>query len=392
MSDVSYQAEQEKLAQERDGQRLIDIPSSAPEVNPELYKDIEPILFRGFLHTTTTINGVRFVFKSVNHHELARLRFEEPQGFSTEQSQRFNALFLAYGVLMIDGQSVLRVREHWMSQVADLFYDLGEAIQKRVVIELGDLNRRANRATTLTEAYAMENASRLRWAQLRGLDLASSSVTGIEGTDKLGLNWAQLTWRAINYYEDQRDNAEREWENAKFVASAMAGKGMQKVHNDDRRRKEQERNAKQERKDRLFRYALLGESLDVTVEKGTPIRVARSVEELATQLERDLKGEKDWHDRVVDEHDRKVREAQERRSQQLQAFQQSYEEQYGSKSVIGSSDMQGLTPEEVKYQITRRKQITAQRLASLQVHPEFADQKQAEFANKWRNVITRVDR
>jgi hypothetical protein len=172
----------------------------------------------------------------------------------------------------------------------------------------------------------------------------------------------------------------------------MAGKGMQKVHNDDRRRKEQERNAKQERKDRLFRYALLGESLDVTVEKGTPIRVARSVEELATQLERDLKGEKDWHDRVVDEHDRKVREAQERRSQQLQAFQQSYEEQYGSKSVIGSSDMQGLTPEEVKYQITRRKQITAQRLASLQVHPEFADQKQAEFANKWRNVITRVDR
>jgi hypothetical protein len=189
----------------------------------------------------------------------------------------------------------------------------------------------------------------------------------------------------MNYYEDLKDTAEREWENAKFVASSMAGKGMSRVHSQDKRRREKEREERLDRRDRILRFALLGESMDTDGNKGAPIQVARTVEELATQLERDLKGEKDWHDLVVEAHEKKANDEKDRRSQHIRDLQQGFDAQYGPRQLVGETSMQGLTAEEVKFQIERRRQLTAQRLAS-QSHAEYSDQRMAEFTDKWSNV------
>lgn len=388
---ANYDETQAKLRQgyegEPDEDLELELPPEIPEVNPEVYKDVEPLLFRGFLHVAATINDVSFVFKSMNHHEFEMLGLMAPTatGGTRKSLNKFYTHFLAYGVFMVEGDCILADRERHIPDIVKLFEEFGESVNTKIIRQLSEINRRANRAVILTEAFAIETISRLRWAQTRGSDLTSPAISGIQGTQNLGMNWAQLTWRAVNHYEDLRETAEREWENAKFVASAMAGKGMSRVHSQDRRRRKREREDRIERRDKILRFALLGESMEK--QKGAPVLVARTVEELQTQLEKDLKGEKDWHDMVVDAHEKRSRDDRENRMAMLRERQKSFDAEYGPHSVTGGSNSrQGLTPEEVKFQLERRRQLNAQRLAARQVHPELVDPRMGEFANKWDSV------
>lgn len=359
----------------------IDIPKELPEINPEILRDVEPLIFRGFLHVTASINDVPFVFKSLNHHEFGLLGLLAPVDGTRKALKRFYSTFLAYGVFMIDGVNILGDRERWIPEIVSMFDSMGDDVLGLIVRNLSEVNRRANKAVVLVEAYVMEFASRNRWAQLRGMDLTSTAVTGLIGTHTLGLNWGQLTWRALNYYEDLKEQAEREWENAKFIASSMAGKGMNRVIAQDKRRREQEHEGRLERRDRILRFAVLGEPMDQSGDKGIPIKVARTVEELALQLERDLKGEKDWHDKVVEAYERKAQASRQEQMDRLREMQQQYESEFGSQRLYGSTDMTGLTQEQLLAKLEQRRQNAAQKLSS--INSVFVDPRAAQFAEKW---------
>jgi len=394
-AEQAYAREQAKLRQQEgmgasddgDGDDLhIDVPQF-PEVNPEVFRDVEPLLFKGFVYVPAVINDVTFVFKSLNHHEfelLNLMRGDFGKNVSHKALQKQFNLFLAFGVLIVDGINILPERDKHLVQVADMFGNLNEVVRKKVISSLSEINRRANRAVVLTEAYAMENQSRLRWAQYKGSDMTSASITGFAGTPNLGLNWGQLVWRAANYFEDLKENVEREWENAKFIASAMAGKGMQRVHSQDRQRRKREREERLERRDKILRFALLNEAPSEAGSGVSHVKVARTVEELAAQLEHDLKGEKDWHDMVVDQYERRVKNEHQARLEAIRQRQVDYQDRYGDQSVIGGSDpKEGLTPDEVRFRIERRRQLTAQRLAAQAAVPELHDPKMSQFLDKW---------
>jgi len=360
-------------------------PPKPMEVNPEIFKDVEPLLFRGFLHISSEINGVSFVFKSLNHHELEQLGMWA--NFDTAKGRhRFHTEFLARGVLMVDGTNVLVDPSQWLPEAATLFDGMSDGARQKIIRHMSEVNRRANRAVLLTEAYCLETISRLRWAQYRGLDLTSPAVTGFLGTSGLGLNWAQLTWRALNHFDDLRDQHERDWENAKFIASATAGsKGMAQVNGRDKQRREQEQNERVARRDKVLRVAVLGEGSSGEAKVGASMKVARTVEELASQLEKDLKGEKDWHDQVVEAHERRAREEYQQRVERLRGMQESHIERFGPRPVVGGVDsFQGMTEAEVRARIARRQEQTAEKLARAQEEfPEAFDAKLAQFQTKW---------
>ena len=244
----------------------------------------------------------------------------------------------------------------------------------------------------------MESTSRLRWAQLQGVDLTSTAVSGIPGSAILGLNWSQLMWRALNYFEDLRGQYEADWENAKFVAGAMVGKGMSKVHSSDRSRKEKERTDKIARKDKLLRHVLLGEAMDgSSKESGTRVQVANSVPELAEQLQADLRGEKDWHDQVIEAHEQRVRQGYETKAAHLREVAEARREEFGGKPLLGGTDLtKGLSAQEVQERLLRQRQLNAQRAASQIVYPELYDERHAEFMDKWNlprvETVTKTDR
>jgi hypothetical protein len=381
----SYEAEQQRLKDEYEGKPKEDIHITAPqepEVNPEVYKDVEPMLYRGFLTVSAEINGVFFVFKSLNHHEFELLRFSG-MFRDKEVTKNFWDTFLAYGIFMVDGSNILSDRERWIPKLADTFSELPKEAKAKIVRHISEINRRSSTAVVLTEAYAMESVSRYRWMQLKGLDLTTPAVTGIEGTQRLGLNWAQQLWRALNLAEDRNEQHERDWENAKFIGSCFAGKGISRVYNQDTDRRRKEKEERISRKDKLLRENVLGEKVPekTAVLPGAVIMAPRTVEELADQLEKDLRGDQDWHDKVVAEHERRVREQYQARQQQQEEAAKENAVQFGGRNVFGGSDLQGLTPQEVEERVRHVKQYQAQAAARMQVRVD--DEKTEVFLDKW---------
>lgn len=383
---LTYEQEQELLRRKAEGSEIRIDPPKDPEVNPEVYRDVHPLLFRGFLTIAATIGDVLFVFKSLNHHEFELLRL---MGILDAGTYKQWDMLLAFNVFIVDGQNILSDRDRWLPKLTEMFNEMDHKPKQRIIRYMSEINRRANNAVLLTECYATETYSRFRWAQLNGYDLCSPTVTGVSGTERLGMNWAQLTWRAINYYDDLHDAREREWDNAKFVGSCFAGKGVQKVYTQDNDRRQKEKEERLARKDRVLREVLLGEKQDEKAKQlhGAVLTGAHSVEELAEQLEKDLRGEKDWHDKVVEEHEGRIRRNIQTRQDQVRELATKHDEEFGDKKLIGGTDFSGLSIAEVQERITRRKQLEAQQASRRMVRPEVSevlqDPKSREFMDKW---------
>jgi hypothetical protein len=386
MSEESYDREQSQLRGDEDSEEQIQIkPPSMPEVNPQVYRDVEPILFRGFLTAPATINGVYFVFKSLNHHELEMVRLLSGVPRGEAYNQRFWNLFLAYAVFIVEDQNVLTDREKWIPSITKTFAELFRSSREHMVRHIAELNRKSSVASLLTECFSMETSSRFRWAQLSGLDLCSSSVTGIPGTSTLGLNWSQMMWRALNQYEDLNMRFERDWENAKFVGSCFAGKGLSKVYSQDNRRRKKETEDKISRRDRLLRHVFEGAPLEdkSTYRDGRVVMAARTVEELAEQVERDLRGEKDWHDSVVQEHEQMIQNKFVDQKKMLHEMYQNRSDVFDHHSVVSENAVQSVSPEELQERLVRQKQIEAQSLSRMQENPQMFDERIQNHLSKW---------
>lgn len=378
-------AEEAVASEEVDSENIRITAPKEPEVDPRIYRDVESLLFRGFLVLPATINGVQFVFKSINHKEFEYLQWMSgPVGDVTGKSiDRYYRSFMAYGVFMIDGQNILSDRDVWVPQLEDMFAALPAGAKSKITQYLSEVNQKASNAVTLTEAYQIESYSRYRWNQFKGLDLMAPSCTGISGTQALGLNYSQLVWRALNQYEDLKDLAEREWDNAKFIGSCFAGKEIRKIYNQDRERRVKEREEKVRRRDKIIRQVMLHESPEEAETQGKYfLKVARTSDELAAQLEQSLRGERDWHDEVVAREEQRRREQIQERQQKLRNL---YEEKRKDSTLpyVTATSMEGLTKREVEERIKKKKQLDAQAAASRIVYPEMVDERLETFLNKY---------
>lgn len=378
-------AEEAVASEEVDPENINITAPKEPEVDPRIYHNVESLLFRGFLVLPAVINGVQFVFKSINHKEFEYLQWMAgPVGDTSGKSiDRYYRSFMAYGVFMIDGQNILSEREVWVPQLEEMFAALPPGAKAKIIQYLSEVNQKASDAVVLTEAYQIESYSRYRWHQFKGLDLMAPSCTGVSGTQSLGLNFAQLAWRALNQYEDLKDAAEREWDNAKFIGSCFAGKEIRKIYNQDKDRRLKERQEKINRRDKVIRQVVLRESPEEAEVQGRYVmKVARTSDELAAQLQQSLRGEQDWHDEVVAREEARRREQIAERQQKLRNL---YEEKLkdSPRPYMSSTNMEGLTKAEVDERIKRKKQLDAQRAASQIVYPEMIDERLETFLNKY---------
>ena len=356
-----------------------------PEVNPELYRDVESLLFRGFLLLPAEINGVQFIFKSINHHEFEYLQWISGSlgGMTGKSLERYYNAFMAYGVFMLDGENLLPLREQFFPKLQNMFSEMPALTRGKIIRYLSEVNQKASNAVVLAEAYQTEQYSRFKWAQFRGLDLMSPSSTGILGTNQLGANYAQLVWRSLNHFDDLRETAEREWDNAKFIGSCFAGKGIQKIYSQDKDRRIKEREERVKRRDQLIRQVVYREDPDKTSQDGKYVMtVAKSVEELADQLEKGLRGEKDWHDEIVAREEERIKEQIRGRQVKLQDLIKEREEKQATTPLV-TRPLEGLTREEVQQRIERRRQLLAQETASAMVYPELQDERVSNFYEKY---------
>lgn len=303
----------------------ISVPDVYRQVDSNVWDELETYLYRSFLTSPAIVGDMDVVFKTLNHHEVANINFHRPARGSSEEVQRkYRATLIAYSVFMVDGENVLCDRANYLRRFIKIFDKIDNVVLEKIVNNLSLLNKRTTFLFPLTEIYVHENRSRFKWLHIKQTNINSPSVTGILGTDALGMNYCQQTWTSLNHLQDLREEMERDWSNAKFVGSCFNSKGVRQIEEKDRGRREKERQDQDDlRMKILYRYLNRddhGNSIEpediMTLPDGRKVKVekreiAQTVDELAKQLSSSLSGEKDKHDEIIEKALQKIKERRE---------------------------------------------------------------------------------
>ena len=262
------------------------------------YEDVESMLFKGFLTLPAVINGVPFIFKTINQHEHQLIDLRVLSKPEEETQEERMAYYIAYSVLFCNQVNVLEGRDEYILHLADSFSCVPVQVCTLILQALNRLNGRARKAIKKIEAYSYGIESKQNWFAYRGKLLGNASITGLSGTGSLGLNSHQKLWIFHNSKEDLQNQYDRDFSIAKFVVSPHANKSIKKLNAKEQAKSKQERKRRQE----LY----FSEGNDTIPEEGE-IRVSdESVSDLLSQMKRAVKGQKDFHDKVIEEHERKV--------------------------------------------------------------------------------------
>jgi hypothetical protein len=155
------------------------------------------------------------------------------------------------------------------------------------------------------------------------------SVVGNEG--KPIQNPVYRVWRSFNLAEDTRQADFAQWEHTRMFVSSMSSKGAKHLLNEEKKLKQREQDRRngviEETVTRVLSgsQSVEGSAVTVTLDGETfevpRIMAARSADELMTEMERAAKGEKDYHDKVVERYKEGIRSRVEtERSRRQEAY------------------------------------------------------------------------
>jgi len=276
-------------------------------VSSRRHADVEDLVFRGFLSTKIELGGLCVVLKSLNSRELAAVRERTPLQSNTKYEETFEALILAYAVYLIDGESALLDRPHNIAELVKEMREVPQNLRAEIMSEVLVLQKAQDVALRNIERFSYETSSRAVWRSYKRQNLNDPMLTGIAGTNTLGLNSHQVAWTYLNVEEDEREAAEASWGLAKFVASASNPKGVKKIESKDKSRLEK----LFEERERIR----LGQDF---VGSGPRRIERRSVDELRAQLEADISGKQDLHDQILSHYENSLKERRQARAAEAQ--------------------------------------------------------------------------
>ena len=275
------------------------------------YKDLEDLLFIGFLPHKVSVGGVDFVFKTVNDLEYHKSKLMSGLPSAVTYPHKFHYNYLFHSIYMVNGVSVLEDRDKYYSAILDLIMGLPQALVRKIYDTLGELTKRVDKCTKLVEPYVYEDNSRYNWLSRRDGKLNSYANTGLKGTESLGLNQFQRFWIVLNGKEDEKNSFEEKYSLVKFVASFTDAKSVKKIDASDKARKEEE----DKRRERI---KIIGSE----EEKYYSHDPTSSRDGIIEELEKQMKGIKDDHDKAIESHERRLRSNMLKQMQEMKKVQE----------------------------------------------------------------------
>lgn len=269
---------------------FIEIPT--PDFDTT-YQHIKSLIYDGFIPVTVGIVDFPVVMKALNPNEF---RYIELLGTSDTDKV---ALYFLYSMVLFDGETVIPFRKEMHRDIIELFRTIPTQGLNRFTSIINAIHRYYAACYDDLEAYLYENEPRFRWLiyQKRALN-----TTLLNGFDDLGWNTAQEVWISFNQREDRRELDDREFANAKFIASAMVGdKEIRKINLKEELRWKEELKRRQDvrLKKKMDRLVLTAPT--------------HTAEELVESMMRQIRGEKDLHDRIIEEYEQRLLRLAEKR-------------------------------------------------------------------------------
>lgn len=278
-------------------------PSSSKQ-RESIYKDIIPMIERGFLSKKVLVNDVQISLRTINDSDLFLIQ----ERFSPNASN-WHLWTIAHSVWLFDGQYLLDGSVHHAYEIYKALRDMPAPYVDKLYHALLDLFAKQSQCYVYIESFLYENLSRKMWLDTNKSFPNLNHVTGLPGTEKMSLNTLQKIWLTYNQHEDKRVEYQGNWELTKATMSSQNPKAVQKITEADKKKLSEDEALKQRAHDIAY-YRFIGETDkadflkgggvgNVLEVNGERIYQPKSADELAEEFRRWVTGEEDLHDKVV---------------------------------------------------------------------------------------------
>ena len=282
-----------------------------------LYADVETLLTQGFLTHTVVVQGVPLTFRSLTDEAASHLRQRVHRELTVSNWKRLALAVSTHSVNYLSVPLLDRNAEYALYR--ELYSEIPLPFVDVLYTVFDGLGRRVSRALSIVEAYCYEPYSRSLW---RG-------VAGNEG--KPVQNPVYRVWRAFNLSEDTRQADFMQWEHTRMFVSAMSSKGAKQLLNEEKKIKQREQDRRNGAiEDTVTRIlsgsrSVEGSAVTVTLDGETfevpRVMAARTTDDLMAEMNRTVRGEKDYHDKVVERYKGDIRSRVEtERSRRQEAY------------------------------------------------------------------------
>lgn len=323
------------------------LPPTTYEQRESLYSDLITLITVGFLSHKCKLGDSTLSFRNLNPSDNFFLRNCQYSSGDKE----WMLWTVARSIWMIDG-FIFMGEKNYAYYVYQQIKDLPKEVVTRLFKLVVSLTKRVNEQYEKIEAYYYEDNSRNLWSQLRHISLPDDRVSGISGSEKLGINLAQRLWVSLNTFRDEILSERKSWNNAKFVASASSPKGVDKINKKETNSIQQEENRKKRFLDEFY-YRQTGVITDEKEGGKTTTRVVKSAstpDELEEEMRKWVSGENDDHDKIVLAYKNRIKENHLKelleRQERLAEVQKELEEE--GEDIIPISPLIGYTNDQLR--------------------------------------------
>jgi hypothetical protein len=325
--ELLREAAEEQLLQESDRRRF-------------LYADVETLICDGVLTQRVDLFGCEIVLCTITIDQHAHLltRCESDEA-NWKRHRIAHALHMVQGYHLdpTNPNTAYHVYREWLQGVR------GEIVEVLDCYVTG-LGNRLGRACRMTNAYCYEKYSRALWKRRP------------RSTARTATNPVQELWWAFNEAEDAFESDLRRWQHTRSIAGSMSGKAAKSLKKSEDQWKKRRADLSVKVITDAVNWVISGERdeqkpLTVTVNGQTlvvpKVHASQTVDEMQDELMRAVRGEKDYHDHMVDQykaHHRAKNEAARRERQEALDKARKASDERG---ISGHTTIVGYTPEQL---------------------------------------------
>jgi hypothetical protein len=269
------------------------------------------LIFRGFLVGECEMGGSNFVFKTITDKEFNLIKSCAGNPDTVGFLERFNMYFLAHSVFAVNGENILDKRAQALTDLASFFSNIPGYSFKYLMSELDKLRIECYESLKFLEGFCYTTESRRMWKANKGLAPCTEIMTGIPGTSLLGLNAHQESWMQVNRSLDDGEAYDRELSLTLIVASASNPKGAKHIRS---QHDSHVKNMEEHRK-KLAEVGYIDTKNWASDQWAAPVDTA---EELVAELDRQMKGMKDRHDKFIEKHLKDVKDTADKKAKEIE--------------------------------------------------------------------------
>jgi hypothetical protein len=354
------EAAEETLLREADSRRFV-------------YTDVFSLVQEGFLTQAVEIDGSTVVFKTLSSAEVQSLILRA----GSSGDLVWKHWHIAHSIYMVNGYAV---EPQYGSNQAYYLYmewvrDLRAEIIDVLYAYLVSLRYRLERAIRIVGAFCQERYSRSLWKSI--------------GKPRGDLNIIQRIWVSHNQTEDQQDADIAQWVHTRTIVGSMSSKGYKSLQQSENQWKERQSRHRQKVIEEAMNWVISGErseqkplkvEIDGKVYEIPKVHASQTADEMHEEMLRAARGEKDYHDLIVDQykafHRKRLADARKERAAALEKAQAA--------RLEGETQLVGYTPEQLaEINPSMNQRPTTQRVSVSPEQERFTQYIEAEVEVGW---------